>query len=311
MKTPPSNDANNFAHQVNYKLEGGNIEGFLSHVEAYLSFNDDASLKTFFKDAQKKILDECSQFIHNDKLKSHQKLLHRLSRRRTRDQRLKVFTTNYDICFERAAANIGCVAIDGFSFMAPRKYNPLYFDYDIIRRPRSGEDSGNYLEGVFQLYKLHGSVNWEKANDKTIEEKENPDPERACLIYPANGKYQQSYNQPYIESISQYLSALREPNTCLLVIGFGFNDDHLSVPLVSALGSNPHLRLIIVDPFLKNNITHTTNTHLKILSELSRNGDDIWFINESFEDFANRVPDLKSLTPAERLLNVISSAVQN
>jgi hypothetical protein len=27
-----------------------------------------------------------------------------------------------------------------------------------VRRPKTGEDLGNYLEGVIQLYKLHGSV---------------------------------------------------------------------------------------------------------------------------------------------------------
>lgn len=310
VEEPPSEGVVTLATMVRYSLDKKNIESFLSQIESYLYFNDSQNLKTFFEDAKRKILDKCSSFINDDKLDAHQTLLHRLSRRRTRDQRLRVFTTNYDVCFERAAANIGCVAIDGFSFMAPRKYDPRYYDYDIIRRPRSGEDSGNYLEGVFQLYKLHGSVNWEKSDDVTIYEKTNPDPQRACLIYPASGKYQQSYNQPYIESISQYLSSIREPNTCLLVVGFGFNDDHLSGPLVSAVRSNPHLRVIIVDPFLKENITNTTNVHLKSLSDFLRKGDDVWFINESFMDFANRIPDLKSFTPAERLANAINGVVQ-
>lgn len=305
-----SKDAIQFASQVKYDLSYQNIEAFLSQIEAYLSFCPDTPLQTFLKDAQSEILKKCSQFIESANLDAHKRLLHRLSRRRTRDQRLRVFTTNYDVCFERAAASIGCVAMDGFSFMAPRQYDPRYFDYDIIRRARSGEDSGNYLEGVFQLYKLHGSVNWEKSDDGTIREKEIPNAQKACLIYPARGKYQQSYNQPYIESISQYLAAIREPNTCLLVVGFGFNDDHLSGPLVSAVRSNPHLRLIVIDPNLKENTVNSKNSHLRTLLDLSANGDDVWLINESFEGIANSVPDLKSLTPAERLANVINGMVQ-
>ncbi|GFH62891.1 MAG: hypothetical protein ZNDK_0662 [Candidatus Desulfovibrio kirbyi] len=306
----PSDDAEKAASIVHYNLEDSNIEKFLSQVEAFLSFvsDSDVVIKKFLDDAQQKILHACSDFLTDDKLDSHKTLLHRLSRRRTRDQRLRIFTTNYDLCFERAAAHIGCVAIDGFSFTTPRRYDPRHFDYDIIRRPRSGDDNGNYLEGVFLLYKLHGSVNWEKTANGIVEK--NPDPQKECLIYPANGKYQQSYNQPFIESISQYLTAIREPSTCLLVIGFGFKDDHLSEPILSAVRSNPHLRLIVVAPSLKESANGCQNLYMEKLVELSTKGFDVWFINELFENFVNRVPDLKSLTPAERLAKAISGVMQ-
>ena len=306
----PSDAAQKISIAIHYDLDKEkNIEKLLSQAEAFLSFTSDDAIKTFLNDAQKKILSACNDFIPEANLDSHNTLLHRLSRRRIRDQRLRIFTTNSDLCFERAAASLGCVAIDGFSFTAPRRYYPRHFDYDIIRRPRSGDDSGNYLEGVFLLYKLHGSVNWEKTANGIIE-KENPDPQIACLIYPANGKYQQSYNQPFIESISQYLTAIREPNTCLLVMGFGFNDDHLSEPLLSAVRSNPHLRIIVVAPTLKENVGNCQNPYLKELIKLSATGFDVWFINEPFESFVNRVPDLKSLTPAERLAKAISGVMQ-
>ena len=304
---PPLSQAATAAKSSRYKLENKNIEAFLSQIGASLSIKPNMRTKSFLDNAQRTILEKCSAFLDDKKLSTHEILLHRLSRRRTRDQRLRIFTTNYDLCFERAAANVGCVAIDGFSFMAPRQYDPRYFDFDIIRRPHSGEDNGNYLEGVFLLYKLHGSVNWEKTDDGIVE-KEKPDAQKACLIYPASGKYQQSYNQPFIESISQYLAAIREPNTCLLIVGFGFNDDHLSEPLLSAVRSNPHLRLIIVDPNAKDNATQADelgNRHLKELFKLSARGEDVWFINERFEQFAERIPDLKSLTPAERLFKDI------
>ena len=123
------------------------------------------------------------------------------------------------------------IVVDGFSFTQPRKYDPRFFNYDIVRRPHTNEDQGSYLEGIFQIYKLHGSVNWARNKDGSIEEKQNPTSEEACLIYPAKGKYQQSFLQPHLELMSQYLVALREPNTCLIVTGFGFNDNHLSEPI--------------------------------------------------------------------------------
>jgi len=217
----PTHAAKTTATKVNHDLKNQNIEAFLSRVEALLQVNpDDEGVRQFLDASKQVILDKCSGVFDPDNLGAHKTFLHRLSRRRVRDQRLRVFTTNYDLCFERAAVELGGVALDGFSFTAPRRYDPRFFGYDIIRRPRSGDDLGHYLEGVFLLYKLHGSVNWSRDQDGTIYEKDKPTPAEACLIYPATGKYQQSFIQPHLESMAQYLATVREPNTCLLAVGF-------------------------------------------------------------------------------------------
>jgi len=300
----PTAGAKAAAGKVNHDLTDQNIEALLSRVEAFLVVNQDKDVSKFRDSSKQVILDRCSAFLNNDKLVAHKTFLHRLSRRRVRDQRLRVFTTNYDLCFERAAAELGGVALDGFSFTAPRRYDPRYFGYDIIRRPRSGDDLGHYLEGVFLLYKLHGSVNWARGPDGAIHEKDKPSPAEACLIYPATGKYQQSFVQPHLESMAQYLAAVREPNTCVLAVGFGFNDDHLAEPLLAAVQSNPHLRLIVADPGAQSNATNATGYWERFFA-LSGRGEDVWFINASFTDFAQMVPDLKSLTPADALMKAI------
>lgn len=308
----PTAIANQIAQRVNYRLSDKNdknIEAFLSKIEAYLQVNQDEAVSDFLSSSKRVILDQCSKFLKSDNLSDHETFLHRLSRRRIRDQRLKVFTTNYDLCFERAAAALGGVALDGFSFSAPRRYDPRFFGYDIIRRPRTGEDLGQYLEGVFLLYKLHGSVNWAKSKDGTISEKDTPTPAEACLIYPARGKYQQSFSQPHLESIAQYLAAVREPNTCLLTVGFGFNDDHLVEPLLAAAESNPHLRVIVVDLHARENEA-AGNQQWKRLFKLGHRGEDVWFINASFGEFAQMIPDLKSLTPADTLMKAIKGVIR-
>jgi hypothetical protein len=305
---PSSSTALRTAKAVGYDLGNKNIEAFLSHIEAALFIKKNTTVEKFLTAAKRTVLEKCNSFLEPSKLGAHETFIHRLSRRRSRDRRLKLFTTNYDLCFERAISAIGGVAIDGFSFMVPRRYDPRYFDYDIVRRPRSGESNGNFLEGVVLLHKLHGSVNWERRDDGVFETS-CPSPENACLIYPASGKYQQSYSQPYLESISQYLAALREPNTCVLVVGFGFNDDHLSEPLIAAVRSNPHLRLIVVDPLLKTkDAEKKLNRVQDQLLDLSLKGEDVWFINSSFGAFAEKIPDLKSLTPAERLMKAVQGS---
>lgn len=307
----PQHETIDVAQNVNHDITYKNIEAFLSRAEAFLQIKDDDDVATFLNRSKKVILDKCSGFAEAERLDSHIAFLHRLSRRRVRDQRLKVFTTNYDLCFELAASEMGGVPLDGFSFTTPRHYDPRYFSYDIIKRPRSGDDMGNYLEGVFLLYKLHGSVNWARGEEsREIFEKKQPDPSEACLIYPASGKYQQSFTQPHLESMAQYLTALREPNTCAVVVGFGFNDNHLAEPLLAAAKSNPHLRLVIVGPSAKQK-TVDGNTYWAQLSKHGRDGEDVWFINASFDEFARTIPDLKSLTPADGLLKALRGATRD
>jgi hypothetical protein len=248
----------------------------------------------------------------DQKLEGHRTFLHRLSRRRVRDPRLKIFTSNYDLCFERAASLQSLIANDGFSYTQPRIFDPRFFGYDIVRRSSTNTEHGDYLEGVFHLLKLHGSVNWARTSYGSIEEKDNPEPSEACLVYPAKGKYQLSYIQPHLELISQYLTSLREPNTCLIVIGFGFNDDHLAEPILAAVKTNPRLRLIVADFKAEDSIerpSKETSGYWKELKTLANNGEDIWLINSSFKDFASLIPDLRSLTSAQQLEKVIKRSL--
>src|SRR5690625_2936458 len=183
------------ADKVNHSMADSNIETLLSKLESYLYLKDDDEVARFLRDTKDIILTECSSFLSDEAhaLSAHRTFLHKLSRRRVRDPRLQVFTTNYDLCFERAAACLGIVVLDGFSFTTPRHYDPRYFDYDIVRRPRQSGETGSYLEGVFHLYKIHGSVNWARGQDGRIVEQTAPDPDEVCMIYPAHGKYQQSF----------------------------------------------------------------------------------------------------------------------
>lgn len=286
--------------------EKENIEALLSRCEAYLQVKTSAEVTAFIMESKKIILQKCSEFINPkdaDQLSAHCTFLHRLSRRRVRDSRLKLFTTNYDLCFETAAGRQGLVVLDGFSFTQPRQFDPRFFLYDIVRRPTTGDDVGTPLEGVFHIYKLHGSVNWSRKAENEIVVEQSPSPDSACLIYPAKGKYQQSYVQPHLELVSQYFSVLREPNTCLIVTGFGFNDDHLSEPILAAVRTNPHLRLIIVNPAADDLTARPTekNKYWETLFSLAKQGEDVWLINANFGDFAEMIPDLRSLTPSQRL----------
>jgi SIR2-like domain len=304
-----SAEAKKVIDTINFGNGEKNIEALLSWCDAYLQIRDDKYVSAFVTAAKSTILKLCSEFIQTDnvdQLGAHEKFLRRMSRRRARDSRLKLFTTNYDLCFETAASRQGLVAIDGFSFSQPRLFDPKFFAYDIVRRSNSGDDVGMPLEGVFHLCKLHGSVNWSRNQSREILVNEKPNADEACLIYPARGKFQQSYAQPYLELMSQYLAALRQPNTCVVVVGFGFNDDHLSEPILAAVQSNPHLRLIVAGPGARRN-AEGGNNYWKELAKLAKANEDVCLINADFQTFAGLIPDLQALTPAQKLMREIKN----
>ena len=93
----------------------------------------------------------------------HKEFLKRITARKLKHNRLKLFTTNYDMLFEQAANECGFTMIDGFTFTFPRVFNGNNYDYDIVIRKNSRITAQeNYANKVFHLYKLHGSLDWER-----------------------------------------------------------------------------------------------------------------------------------------------------
>jgi len=293
-----------------------NIELCLSHCESFIQIKPKAECtktEEFILKCKKIILEAC-QFIKDDQsqLINHREFIRKLARRKSKDSRIKLFTTNYDTCFETAASKLGITVIDGFSFSFPRIYDPKFFDLDIVKRSQTiNSNNIQYLEGVFQLYKLHGSVNWKRENGFPVQQADNVEPEKSCMIFPAKGKYQQSYIQPHLELISRFTQSLREPNTCLIIVGFGFNDDHLSEPILSAIYSNPHLKVIICTPTLVRDFTQSsseTSPYWQRLKQIAdtRKNDELIFINCDFGKLSDIIPDLTALSPAENLYETLN-----
>lgn len=286
---------------VRHPREDKWIESLLSRCRLAQDFLEEAQGETvsrFLSSAERVIHKRCSDFIQKADLNAHETFLRRLARRRHRAPRLKVFTTNYDLCIETAASRLGIVIVDGFSYSFPRKFDPKYFSYDIVKRSKIADEAHDFVEGVIQLFKLHGSVNWDDTDEGIIQAS---DPQFPCLIYPTSTKYEQSYYQPHLELMSQFQSALREPNTCLVTIGFGFNDHHLSAPILSAVNSNPSFKLLCVDNDALRKSAMVNGVYSDLRKKIQKGEADILLLDATFEQFADLVPHLKALSPAEQI----------
>lgn len=288
-----------------------NIEALLSYCKVAEAFIDNeqekAKIRTFIELAENTVRDQVRFLQEDDDIGLHSDFLRRLVRRSARKLRTKVFTTNYDLCFEYAARKGRYVVIDGFSHTTPQVFDSLFFSYDIVKRD-SNPDSHDFISNVFHLYKLHGSVDWTR-NPSTKEIEKDPGTKNPLLIYPRNTKYELSFEQPYLEMMSAFQAALRQPDTGLLVLGFGFNDSHIAEPILSAINSNLHLKVVICDPALGSHETpdgnhpgiDNTNTHLQKVKYLIEHGDArLAMISSTFGDVVKYMPDIAAETDLEQ-----------
>lgn len=282
----------------NITINDENVESFLSKCNLANELKPNDDLSTFIKETEKIILERCKFIKQDTELPYHELLFKKIFVRSSRLPRAKLFTTNYDLCFETAAKRTGFTVIDGFSHSYDQEFDGSFFNYDIVQRNIFNEKF-EFIQNVFHLYKLHGSVDWEHVNNKVMR-KDNPN--KACMIYPRSSKYQISYSQPYLEMMSRFQSSLRLPNLTLLILGFGFNDYHLTQPIMSAIKSNISMNIIIVSPSLEN----SENTEIKKLIKYTVLGDSrITLVNCNFEDFISNLPSIESKTEFDMHINRI------
>jgi hypothetical protein len=273
--------------------EGDNIEVLLSQCQLSQALHPKPSVEKFIADSEALIVAKCRFVNESTDLRFHEAFLRKVARRSTRQPRTKLFTTNYDLCFETAASHARFILVDGFSHSQPQEFDGGYFAYDFVRREPDRE-LPDYIPNVFHLYKIHGSVDWELQKSQIIKTVQPP---RPLIIYPRYSKFEASYEQPFIEMMSRFQLALRQPNSALIVLGFGFNDPHIWKPILSAIRSNVGLKAIVADPALPS----STKEPVRQLESLIRAGDSrLSLVGAGFEDLVPLLPDIVAATEDER-----------
>lgn len=272
------------------------IETLLSRCQMAVELNGDATIAAFVKLAEKTIADSCS-FLSllppGAGLPVHEAFLRKIARRPVRLPRTKLFTTNYDLCFETAAGRAGYSLIDGFSHTLPQCFDGSNFTYDLVRR-EGVADAPAYAPNVVHLLKMHGSVDWNRDANGLVSR--HTAPANPVILYPKGAKFKASFEQPYFEMMARFQSAVRTPNTGLLVVGFGFHDSHLVGPMQSALRANASLRMIAVAP------SYETKKPVFIMEmdRLIEAGDRrLTLVAGDFEALVKAIPDLTSVSEEE------------
>lgn len=223
----------------------------------------------------------------------HTEFLRKLLKARQKTApRLKVFTLNYDTCFEQAADKVNAVLIDGFSFNQNGKFKSTNFDLDIVYREQSRiHNEENFFNKVLHLYKIHGSIDWMKPDPSTgeISKKKSGTAGNSLLIYPNSSKFENSYQMPFFEMISRFQIALRTKNTTLFIIGYGFNDGHINRIINEALRTNINLKIIVVNNSIKE--TDPACPFREVLFQVVERGNTgLILIADTFASFTMHLP---------------------
>lgn len=285
---------------VKFKTGSNDLEALLSQIDGYSKFAGDINIKIgkrtisliTIKDEIFEIIKSGCTISKPTGIYPHKVFLEKLLQRKQTSPRVKIFTLNYDLMFEYAGTEVNAIVIDGFSFTFPRTFSGRLFDYDIVQREGSKlQEEDNFIQRVFHLHKLHGSLNWEK-DEKDGRILINDNPKKPLMVYPREAKYEDSYEQPFFEMMARFQRSLRINNDTLLIcIGYSFNDKHINAAVEEALNQNPSFRLAVINPNFDDD---KTSNSLKQIKQLAEDSERIIMVSEKFEDFARHFPEIQT-----------------
>lgn len=140
---------------------------------------------------------------------------------------IELFTVNYDLLIETALETRGVPYFDGFVGNLRAKFRTELVE----ALPEAADGVPSQFA---RLWKLHGSVNWERSG-KDIVRIGQPVPKGLpAAIYPSDEKYRESRRVPFLVLQDRLRRALHQPETLALISGFRFGDDHLNEMLFDA-----------------------------------------------------------------------------
>ena len=181
-----------------------------------------------------------------------------------------IFLLNYDTVIEASIEDLKLPYVDGF-----RGTENAYFD------AKSYDDKN--MEKRFNIYKLHGSINWVRASDEIVRRKPLStitDEEYRHVIYPAEQKYVQTQYGVYEVLQKLFRDRLKKdmPNNRLVVLGYSFSDDHITTAIEDGIlspGSN-----LTVFAFIGGNVSEARKEILKSMAEKCDNRFNV-FVGQS------------------------------
>jgi hypothetical protein len=154
-----------------------------------------------------------------------------------------VVTTNYDrlieIATEEAGLGVDTLFVGQFAGHLNEQESLLSFCREVTLKGRNAHY--RYRERV-NVYKPHGSLNWYMREGKPVSYAGDL-PLPRLIITPGLNKFRNGYESPF-DRHRERANAAIDKATRFLILGYGFNDDHLETHLTPRIkGGTPTLLL--------------------------------------------------------------------
>lgn len=230
-----------------------NIEGFLTFLQQKVNVSRDhngALLQVMVDTLKNKFVESIPKFgdskydgeVADTYYNFYQ---HIFNNRQNSSPKLNVFTTNYDLFNERALERHGIGYTTGFKTGLLPEFDISQFNYRQVDERNRYKDRWQPTTKEANLYKLHGSINWYEENKHLLQlnNSESTDT-NSVIIYPTILKHEETAQIPYSPLFRELSIQLQKPDSTLIIIGYGFGDDHINNLIFQNL-SNQDFTLII------------------------------------------------------------------
>ena len=183
---------------------------------------------------------------------------------------LEIFTPNYDLLVEEAFERLGIPLFDGFVGSREPFFDIASIEQDAIP-PRWN-----------RLWKLHGSINWQKRDDGGVFRVSQKAAPGKAMIYPSHLKYDQSRRMPYLAMIDRLRAFFRPVKAdgrglgppILVISGYSFSDDHINEVILDGLRGNAtgHCFVLAYEALEKLSRVRSLATEQRNMTVISRDG---------------------------------------
>lgn len=213
------------------------------------------------------------------------------------DSRINVFTTNYDPFFEIAMEKLSkkynndFILNDGGSGSLSRTLMMENFDRKIFKN--GIVNTFNIQIKELKLFKIHGSITWEKQGNETLIKYNDISDEKVQIIKPTKNKFEDTLLQErYFHMIRTLTYELEKEQSVLIVFGFSFADEHIREIIKRSI-HNPQLQVFVCvyeaseyDEWTKetNDNHFLCNNKIEILKKKNTNYDFKKFIEDLFNE---------------------------
>lgn len=225
------------------------VEDVLTELRTLSSRKGNSSVLGLAKDSLNRLDDEICDAIKSVMAQSLPKYRCSYSRFASwiggvaRSYPVELFTPNYDLLFEQAFESQSLPHFDGFVGTREPWFDLASIEHDAIPSRWT------------RLWKLHGSINWErveeKLNGKTVTRvvRVAREAEGKVMIYPSHLKYDQSRRMPYLAMLDRLRAFFRgdpgrratldeQDSPRMVICGYSFVDDHFNEVLLDGLRGN-------------------------------------------------------------------------